>query len=510
MQNQTILVLDFGGQYKELIASAVRELGVFSMIKPGSMPIEDIKALKPIGIILTGGPNSVYLNSSPKCDKALFELNIPVLGICYGMQLMCHILGGEVGSSIKGEYGKVLIKNESARNSKIMPSRDFIALMSHRDSVKKVPSGFDITAVTDDCIAAIENTDINLFGVQFHPETKDTSFGKEIFKNFVFDICKATGDYKLGDYLSEEIKNIREKVGNKKVLLALSGGVDSSVCAAILDKAIGKQLTCVFVDHGFMRKNEGDWIESIFKNYNFKFIRINAEDRFLKKLKDITCSEQKRKIVGQEFIKVFDEESKKVNAEFLGQGTIYPDVVESGGEDGKSAVIKAHHNVGGLPDDFDLNRLVEPLRGLFKNEVRALGKKLKLPKNLVHRQPFPGPGLSIRIMGEVTKEKLDVLRDVDAIFRQEVDKLTPGKKPSQYFAVLTNTKSVGVKGDARTYDFVVALRAVTTSDFMTCDYTRLDHKLLSAASKRITNEIASVSRVVFDITDKPPSTVEWE
>jgi len=508
MKNQTILVLDFGGQYKELIASLIRNLGVYSIIKPGSISIAAIKEIAPIGIVLTGGPNSVYLASSPQCDKALFDLGIPVLGICYGMQLMCHTLGGTVGTSSIGEYGKITIKSNST--SKILPPKDFVALMSHRDSIKELPHGFSQTASTDNCIAAFECTDKHLYGVQFHPETKDTALGKDIFKRFVFDVCGAMGDYKLGDYLALEIEKIRAKVGDKRVLLALSGGVDSSVCAAMLDKAIGGQLTCVFVDHGFMRKDEGDWIEGIFGARDAKFIRINAKERFLSVLKGVVDPQAKRKLVGAEFIKVFDEEAKKINAEFLAQGTIYPDVVESGGEDGKSAVIKAHHNVGGLPSDFDLTRLIEPLRGLFKDEVRALGKKLGLPNNLVNRQPFPGPGLSIRIMGEIDEYKLDILREVDAIFREEVDTLGLSKRPSQYFAVMTDTKSVGVKGDERTYDFVVALRAVTTSDFMTCEYTRLDHKLLSRASRRISNEIASVSRVVFDISDKPPSTVEWE
>lgn len=510
--SQLILVLDFGGQYKELIARQVRGLSVYSEIKNGNLSAEAVKALDPIGIILTGGPNSVYADNAPKCDPAIFNLGIPVLGICYGMQLMCHSLGGEVVSCERGEYGTVNAEFDNASKLFKDIADDSLVLMSHCDRVKKLPIHFIGTSFTAECsIAACEyagsDATKKLFGVQFHPETEHTAFGKEIMKNFLYDICGATGDYKLDDYINTQINQIRTQVGNQKVLLALSGGVDSSVCAALLSKAIPGQLECVFVDHGFMRLHEGDEIEAAFAPFDLNLIRVNGETRFLNKVAGISEPEAKRKIIGEEFVRVFEEESGKLgDIPFLAQGTIYPDIVESGGEHG--ATIKSHHNVGGLPENHKFTGLVEPLSGLFKDEVRIIGEKLGLPAALVHRQPFPGPGLAIRVIGELTKEKLDTLRHADAIVREELDKLEV--KPNQYFAVMTDTYSVGVKGDFRTYDPVVAIRAVVTTDFMTCDYMPLPHDVLGKISARITSEIKNVSRVVYDITSKPPSTIEWE
>ena len=510
--NETILVLDFGGQYKELIARAVRGLRVYSEIRPGQLSVDEIKRINPIGIILTGGPNSVYLSGAPQCDPALLTLGIPILGICYGMQMMCHTLGGRVAPGSAGEYGRVPVTITSPSALFRDTKEPFTALMSHRDIVTHLPKGFAMTASTTNCIAACENTSKKLFGVQFHPETKHTQGGREIIRNFLFDVCHAAGDYVLGDYIETQITRIRQRVGDKKVLLALSGGVDSSVCANLLSKAIPGQLTCVFVDHGFMRRNEGDEIERVFSKRDLRFIRVNARERFLAKLKGVTDPETKRKLIGEEFVRVFEEESAKLgDIPFLAQGTIYPDVVESGGggtHGAGGAVIKSHHNVGGLPEDRAFADVLEPLSGLFKDEVRILGEKLGLPAFLVNRQPFPGPGLAIRVMGEVTEEKLELLRRADAVLREELDGIR--RRPNQYFAVLTDTRSVGVKGDDRTYDPVIAIRAVTTDDFMTCEYTPLSHKILCRIASRITSEIPNVSRVVYDITSKPPATVEWE
>lgn len=505
---ELVLVLDFGGQYKELIARSVRRLSVYSKISPGSLSVEEIKKINPIGIILTGGPNSVYLPESPKCDPGIFQLGIPVLGICYGMQLMCYMLGGQAASSAAGEYGVVQATPAKTLSKLKGMQKPFTALMSHRDIVTRLPENFIATASTEMCpFVSCENVSKKLYGLQFHPETELTENGRTIIESFLFDICGAKGDYKLDDYMNEQITKVREQVGKEKVLLALSGGVDSSVCAAFLSKAIPGQLTCIFVDHGLMRLNEGDEVEEVFSKRNLHFIRVNAQERFLAKLKGVTEPEKKRKIIGEEFIRVFEEEAKKLgDVKFLAQGTIYPDVVESGGEHG--ATIKSHHNVGGLPEDMNFSGVVEPLSGLFKDEVRVLGKKLGLPAFLVNRQPFPGPGLAVRVIGEVTEEKLVVLRQADYIFRDELKKVR--KKPQQYFAVLTNTPSVGVKGDDRTYEPVVAIRAVNTNDFMTAEYAELSHTVLKRVSSRITSEIASVSRVVYDITSKPPSTIEWE
>ncbi|MCL2048589.1 MAG: glutamine-hydrolyzing GMP synthase [Defluviitaleaceae bacterium] len=499
--NQLVLVLDFGGQYKELIARAVRGLSVYAEIKSGHITAAEIKALNPIGIILTGGPKSVYLADSPKCEPELWGLGIPILGICYGMQMMCHMLGGEVSTADTGEYGCVTVTPLSA-------GPPFSALMSHRDRVTRLPEGFCVTSTTESCIASCENREKKLYGVQFHPESEHTNDGREFLGHFLYEICGAVGDYRLDDYVSLQINEIRGTVGKQNILLALSGGVDSSVCASLLSKAVPGQLTCIFVDHGFMRQNEADEIEAVFSKRNLRLIRVNAQKRFLGKLKGVTEPEAKRKIIGEEFIRVFEEEAKKLGKiPFFAQGTIYPDIVESGGGI-HGATIKSHHNVGGLPEKLDFEKIVEPLSGLFKDEVRVLGRKLGLPSKLVNRQPFPGPGLAIRVMGEITERKLEVLRKADAIMREELDRMRT--KPSQYFAVLTDTLSVGVKGDDRTYEPVVALRAVTTTDFMTCEYTQIPHKILSKISARITNEIPLVSRVVYDITSKPPATVEWE
>ena len=497
--NTLVLVLDFGGQYKELIARSVRNLSVYSEIKPGNLSVDEIRRLDPIGIILTGGPDSVYLPDSPKCDPDLFSMGIPILGICYGMQLMCHVLGGVVAPGDAGEYGRVMVITDEGAS--------FMALMSHRDAVTCLPEGFSATASTAACIAACENSDKKLYGVQFHPESAHTEGGDEIIKSFLYDICGAAGDYRLDDFIETETVRIRQRVGDGKVLLALSGGVDSSVCAALISKAIPGRLTCIFVDHGFMRLNEGDEIENIFSKRKLNFIRVNARERFLARLKDVTDPEEKRKLIGEEFIRVFEDEAAKLgDIRFLAQGTIYPDIVESGG--GHGATIKSHHNVGGLPENLAFSEVIEPLSKLFKDEVRVLGRKLGLPAHLVNRQPFPGPGLAIRVMGALTTEKLEMLRAADAILRRELGGVR--RKPDQYFTVLTDTRSVGVKGDDRTYDPVIAIRAVSTSDFMTCEYSELSHKTLRRISSHITSEIPSVSRVVYDITSKPPATVEWE
>lgn len=508
MMNQKVLVLDFGGQYKELIARRVRELKVLSIVKPGNISAEEVKKIAPIGIILTGGPNSVYGGGAPECDAGIFELGIPVLGICYGHQLMCHKLGGKVVSCNVSEYGKIDIKVDVSSVLFNGLNESQTVLMSHADYVSELPDGFVKTGFSADCpVAAMENRAKNLYGVQFHPEVETTKYGKRMLRNFLVKICKARRDYSVDDFIEQKIYEIREQVKNEKVILGLSGGVDSSVCAALLSKAVPGQLVCIFVDHGFMRKNEGDEIEKAFKDKELEFVRVNAEERFLSKVKGVTDPEQKRKIIGKEFVAVFEEEAKKRgDAKLLAQGTIYPDVIESGADN--TANIKSHHNVGGLPKDMLFTGLVEPLRTLFKDEVRKIGKRLGLPDYLVNRQPFPGPGLAVRCIGELTKERLDILRDVDAIFREEMEKSKV--KANQYFAVLTNLRSVGVMGDFRTYDYTAALRAVKTTDFMTAEYVKIPHSVLETVSKRVANEVNGVSRIVYDITGKPPATIEWE
>lgn len=508
MTNQVVLVLDFGGQYKESIARRIRAMKVYSIIKPCTISIEEIKKINPIGIVLTGGEDSINDDYSPVCDKELFELGIPVLGICYGMQVMAKVLGGEVRAEEK-EYGKLDCKvdttsvlfNNIPESTKVM--------MNHIDRLKVLPKGFRPIASTEGTeFAGMENASKKLYGLQFRPEVDLTAEGKKIFKNFIYTVCGAKGDYNTRKFLEETKQAIREQVGNEKVVLGLSGGVDSSVCAALLEQAIPNQVVCIFVDHGCMRKNEGNEIEAAFKDKNLTFIRVDAEQRFLDKLKGVTDPEQKRKIIGKEFIEVFREEAKKFDdAKFLAQGTIYPDIVESGWV-GKKAVVKSHHNVGGLPKDIGFVGIVEPLKSLFKDEVRKIGKLLGLPKALVTRQPFPGPGLAVRTLGEVNKQKLDLVREADAIFREELEKTNV--KADQYFAILTSVQSVGVRNEARTYDYTIALRAVKTNDFMTCEYVPLPHSLLNKVSMRITSEVEGVNRVVYDITGKPPATIEWE
>ena len=507
MAAQTVLILDFGGQYKELIARRVRECGVYSVVKPGDISLDKIREIDPIGIILTGGPNSVYEKESPHCDKAIFDMGIPVLGICYGMQLLSWSLGGEVAPCSSSEYGKtkMQVNTDSLLFAGLDPIQ--IGLMSHTDQVTKLPVGFKSIAHTVSCEnAAIENAAKKLYGFQFHPEVESTPNGTAMIRSFLYSVCGAKGDYDLNNLEQQLIADVKKQVGDAHVLLALSGGVDSSVCAALLSKALPGQLHCIFVDHGLMRKDEGNQVEAAFKNRDLDFIRVNAQDRFLKALAGVTDPEQKRKIIGTEFVRVFEDESKKLpNVKFLAQGTIYPDVIESGGS--KAATIKSHHNVGGLPKNMKFEGIVEPLRSLFKDEVRALGRQLGLPRKFVERQPFPGPGLAVRIMGEITPEKLEILREADAIFREEVAKHRI--KADQYFAVLTDTRSVGVVGDFRTYNYAIALRAVRTSDFMTCEYAPISHKVLGTVSSRIVNEVKGAGRVVYDITGKPPATIEW-
>ena len=507
MAAQTVLILDFGGQYKELIARRVRECGVYSIVKPGDISLDKIREIDPIGIILTGGPNSVYKKESPHCDKAIFDMGIPVLGICYGMQLLSWSLGGEVTPCPSSEYGKtkMQVNTDSLLFARLDPVQ--IGLMSHTDQVTKLPVGFKSVAHTVSCEnAAIENAGKKLYGFQFHPEVESTPNGTAMIRSFLYSVCGAKGDYDLKNLEQQLISDVKKQVGDAHVLLALSGGVDSSVCAALLSKALPGQLHCIFVDHGLMRKDEGNQVEAAFKNRDLDFIRVNAQDRFLKALAGVTDPEQKRKIIGTEFVRVFEDESKKLpNVKFLAQGTIYPDVIESGGS--KAATIKSHHNVGGLPKNMKFEGIVEPLRSLFKDEVRALGRQLGLPRKFVERQPFPGPGLAVRIMGEITPEKLEILREADAIFREEAARHRI--KADQYFAVLTDTRSVGVVGDFRTYNYAIALRAVRTSDFMTCEYAPISHKVLGTVSSRIVNEVKGAGRVVYDITGKPPATIEW-
>ena len=524
MKNELILILDFGGQYNQLIARRVRECNVYSEVVPYNISIEKIKEKNPKGIIFTGGPASVFSEDSPKCSKEIFELGIPILGICYGMQLMTYTLGGKVAKANKREYGttNVNIDNTSALFNGFDNVNGF--LMSHTDYVDVVPDGFKNIGHTSSCPnAAIENTEKNLYGIQFHPEVNNSINGTLVIKNFLFNICECSGDWIISSFVEDSIKKLKEKIGNKKALCALSGGVDSSVAAGLLSRAIGKQLTCVFVDHGLLRKDEGDEVEGVFGpngQFDLNFIRVNAQQRYYDKLAGVTEPEAKRKIIGEEFIRIFEEEAKKIGAvDFLAQGTIYPDVVESG-LGGESAVIKSHHNVGGLPDFVDFKEIIEPLRDLFKDEVRKAGLELGIPEKLVFRQPFPGPGLGIRIIGEVTEEKVRIVQDADFIYREEIDKAAEaykvenGKEPSwmpnQYFAALTNMRSVGVMGDFRTYDYAVALRAVKTIDFMTAESAEIPYEVLNRVMNRVINEVKGVNRVFYDLTSKPPGTIEFE
>ena len=513
MNREMIIVLDFGGQYNQLIARRVRECNVYCEVHPCTMDLDKIKEMAPKGIIFTGGPNSVYKEDSPTCPKEIYDLGIPILGICYGSQLMAHQLGGSVETAPVSEYGKteVEVDNGSLLFGDVSPKT--ICWMSHTDYIAEAPEGFRVTAHTPVCpVAAMERPDKNWYAVQFHPEVMHTQEGKKMLSNFVYQVCGCSGDWKMDSFVETTIREIREKVGTGRVLCALSGGVDSSVAAVMMSKAVGKQLTCVFVDHGLLRKNEGDEVEAVFGPngpYDLNFVRVNAQERFYGKLAGVTDPEQKRKIIGEEFIRVFEEEAKKIGAvDFLVQGTIYPDVIESGL--GKSAVIKSHHNVGGLPEHVDFKEIIEPLRLLFKDEVRRAGLELGIPEYLVYRQPFPGPGLGVRIIGEVTAEKVHIVQEADAIYREEIAKAGIAKDLGQYFAALTNMRSVGCMGDGRTYDYAIALRAVLTSDFMTAESAELPWEVLGRVTSRIVNEVKGVNRVLYDCTGKPPATIEFE
>ncbi|WP_461812601.1 glutamine-hydrolyzing GMP synthase [Faecalimonas sp.] len=513
MNNETVIVLDFGGQYNQLIARRVRECNVYCEVHPYTLSLEKIKEMNPKGIIFTGGPNSVYDEESPRYERAILELGIPVLGICYGSQLMAYLLDGKVATAPVSEYGKTEVEVDSSSKLFDGVQKSTICWMSHTDYIATAPEGFKITATTPVCpVAAMENEEKKLYAVQFHPEVLHTQEGSKMLHNFLYNVCECTGDWKMDSFVEKSIEAIREKVGDGKVLCALSGGVDSSVAAVMLSKAVGKQLTCVFVDHGLLRKNEGDEVEAVFGpngNYDLNFIRVNAQERFYNKLAGKTEPEEKRKIIGEEFIRVFEEEAKKIGAvDFLVQGTIYPDVIESGL--GKSAVIKSHHNVGGLPECVDFKEIIEPLRDLFKDEVRKAGLELGIPEYLVFRQPFPGPGLAVRIIGEVTAEKVKIVQEADAIYREEIEKAGLSRNIGQYFAALTNMRSVGVMGDFRTYDYAVALRAVLTSDFMTAEAAEIPWEVLSKVTTRIVNEVKHVNRVMYDCTGKPPATIEFE